>query len=164
MIHPDWDPVGIPISAISILAIPILAIVTPFRLSEEGWENFTIVIEYNCMHGWCFNDHDVLNGFQWLMTDMSKWQCCALVITWCAVGENVLVCKGGGQEKWSSGLREALPSNWSQWWCAKYYVQQACTPLRWWCDWIPILAIPILAIHLDQDHNFSNPSQPGNQF
>jgi hypothetical protein len=92
------------------------------------------------MHGWRFNDHDVLNMFKW-----PKWGCCTVVITWWAAGENVLDCKGGSQEKWSSGLQEALltdhngdvPNGYAPW---------ACTPLRWWCDWIPILVIPILAI------------------
>jgi hypothetical protein len=75
----------------------------------------------------------------------------------------VLDCKGGGQEKWSSGLWEAsltdhngdVPNG---------YAWQACTPLRRWCDWIPILAIWILAIHPKRNPNFSDPSQSGSRF
>jgi hypothetical protein len=47
------------------------------------------------------------------------------------------------------------------------YAQWACTPLRQWCDRIPILAIPILAIlilaipilaiHPNRDPDFSDP-------
>jgi hypothetical protein len=131
---------------------PILAIVTPFWLGEERGDNFTIVIEFNRMHRWRFNDHDVINRFKWL-----KWQCCAIVITWCAVGENMLDCKGGSQEKWSSGLREASPTDHNGD-VPNGYVRRARTPLRWWCNWIPILAIPILAIHPDWDPNFSDPN------
>jgi hypothetical protein len=70
----------------------------------------------------------------------------------------MLDCKGGGQEKWSSGLQEALLTDHSgdlpnsyAWW--------ACTPLRRWCNWILILAI-----HPDWDPNFSDPSQSGSRF
>jgi hypothetical protein len=71
------------------------------------------------------------------------------------VGEDVLDCKGGGQEKWSSGLREALLTDHNGD-VPNGYAWQACTPLRRWCnrililaihpDRIPILATPILAI------------------
>jgi hypothetical protein len=37
------------------------------------------------------------------------------------------------------------------------YAWWARTPLRQWCNRIPILAIPILVIHPDQDPNFSDP-------
>jgi hypothetical protein len=57
----------------------------------------------------------------------------------------VLDCKGGSQEKWSSGLQEALPTDHNGD-VPNSYARRACTPLRRWCDWIPILAIPILAI------------------
>jgi hypothetical protein len=41
----------------------------------------------------------------------------------------------------------------------------ACTPLRQWCDRIPILAIPILAILILVIHpNFGDPSQSGSWF
>jgi hypothetical protein len=71
------------------------------------------------------------------------------------VGENVLDCKAGSQEKWSSGLQEASPTdhngdvpNGYAWW--------AHTPPRRWCNQIPILVIhpdwdPILVIHPDWD-------------
>jgi hypothetical protein len=75
----------------------------------------------------------------------------------------VLDCKGGGQEKWSSGLQEALPTDHNGD-VPNGYAQRARTPLRRWCDRIPILAIPILAIHPDWDPDFSDPSQSGSQF
>ncbi len=82
-------------------------ILTPFWLGEERGEFY--YSHWIQLHAWM--------TFQWpwcpqwvSMTNMSKWRCCALVITWCAVGENVLDCKGGGQEKWSSGLQEASPT------------------------------------------------------
>jgi hypothetical protein len=78
VINPDRDP----ISAIPIFGILILAIVTPFWHDEERGENFTIVIEYNRMIGWCFNDHDVLNnGFQWLTCQSGDAYPRPLVIT-----------------------------------------------------------------------------------
>jgi hypothetical protein len=57
----------------------------------------------------------------------------------------MLDCKGGSQEKWSSGLQEALPADHNGD-VPNGYARQACTPLRRWCDRIPILVIPILAI------------------
>jgi hypothetical protein len=78
--------------------------------------------------------------------------------TWSeAPWENVLDCKLSSQEKWSSGLREASPTNHNGD-VPNGYVQRACTPLRWWWNQIPIFAIPILAIHSNQDPNFSNPN------
>jgi hypothetical protein len=73
----------------------------------------------------------------------------------------MLDCKGGGQEKWSSGLQKALPTDHNGN-VPNGYARRAHTPLRWWCDWIPILAIPILvipilAIHPDRDPDFSDP-------
>jgi hypothetical protein len=70
----------------------------------------------------------------------------------------MLDCKGGGQEKWSSGLWEAsltnhngdVPNGYSQW---------AHTPLRRWCN-----RIPILAIHPNRDPDFSDPSLSGSRF
>jgi hypothetical protein len=67
------------------------------------------------------------------------------------VGENVLDCKGGSQQKWSSGLWEALLTDHNGD-VPNGYAWRARTPLRQWCDWIPIfliliLAILILAIH-----------------
>jgi hypothetical protein len=49
------------------------------------------------------------------------------------------------------------------------YAWWACTPLRQWCDRIPILAILILAIlisaiHPDWDPDFSDPSRSGSRF
>jgi hypothetical protein len=87
---------------------------------------------------------------------------------WWAAGENMLDCKGGGQEKWSSGLQEALPTDHNGD-VPNGYARQACTPLRWWCDWIlilatPILAILILVIHPDWDPDFSNPFHLGSWF
>jgi hypothetical protein len=61
-------------------------------------------------------------------------------------------CKGGSQEKRSSGLQEALPTDHNGN-VPKGYARQARTPLRRWCN-----RIPILAIHPDQDPNFSDPS------
>jgi hypothetical protein len=75
----------------------------------------------------------------------------------------MLDCKGGGQEKWSSGLREASPTDHNGD-VPNSYARWAHTPLRRWCNRIPILVIPILAIHPDQDSNFSDPSQSGSQF
>jgi hypothetical protein len=75
----------------------------------------------------------------------------------------VLDCKGSGQEKWSSGLQEALPT-YNNGDVPNSYAQRACTPLRQWCNRIPFLAIPILAIHPDRDPNFSDPSRSGSQF
>jgi hypothetical protein len=57
------------------------------------------------------------------------------------VGENALDCKGGHQEKWSSGLQEASPTDHNGDVPNGHYVQQARTCLRQWCDRIPILAI-----------------------
>jgi hypothetical protein len=57
----------------------------------------------------------------------------------------VLDCKGSGQEKWSSGLREALPTDHNGD-VPNGYALRARTPLRRWCNRIPILAIPILAM------------------
>jgi hypothetical protein len=71
------------------------------------------------------------------------------------VGENILDCKGSSQEKWSSGLREALPIN-DNGDVPNGYAQRACTALGRWCDRIQILAIPILAIHPNWDPNFSD--------
>jgi hypothetical protein len=83
----------------------------------------------------------------------------------------VLDCKGGGQEKWSSGLQEALPTDHNGD-VPNSYARRARTPLRRWCDRIPILVIlflaipilaihpdriPILAIHPDRDPDFSDP-------
>jgi hypothetical protein len=73
----------------------------------------------------------------------------------------VLDCKGGSQEKWSSGLQEALPTDHNGD-VPNGYARRARTPLRRWCDRIPILAIPILAIpilaiHPDRDPDFSDP-------
>jgi hypothetical protein len=68
----------------------------------------------------------------------------------------VLDCKGSSQEKWSSGLQEASPTDHNGD-VPNGYARQACTPLRQWCDRIPILAIPILAIHPDRDPDFSDP-------
>jgi hypothetical protein len=56
----------------------------------------------------------------------------------------VLDCKGGGQEKWSSGLQEALPTDHNGD-VPNGYAQRARTPLRQWCDRIP-------------DPNFSDPN------
>jgi hypothetical protein len=75
----------------------------------------------------------------------------------------VLDCKGGGQEKWSSGLQEALPTNHNGD-VPNSYARQACTPLRQWCNQIPILVILILAIHPDRDPDFSDPSRSGSRF
>jgi hypothetical protein len=72
----------------------------------------------------------------------------------------MLDCKGGGKEKWSSGLQEALPTDHNGD-VPNSYARRARTPLRRWCNRIPILAIPILAIHPYWDPNFSNPSRSG---
>jgi hypothetical protein len=45
------------------------------------------------------------------------------------LSENVLDCKGGGQEKWSSGLQEALPTDHNGD-VPNGYARQARTPLR----------------------------------
>jgi hypothetical protein len=73
----------------------------------------------------------------------------------------MLDCKGGGQEKWSSGLQKALPTDHNGN-VPNAYARRARTPLRWWCDRIPILAIPILVIpilviHPNRDPDFSDP-------
>jgi hypothetical protein len=75
----------------------------------------------------------------------------------------MLDCKGGGQEKWSSGLQEALPTDHIGD-VPNGYVRRARTPLRRWSDRIPILAILILAIHPDRDPDFSDPSRSGSRF
>jgi hypothetical protein len=76
------------------------------------------------------------------------------------------IAKAAVKKKWSSGLQEEalltdhngdVPNGYAQW---------ACTPLRQWCNRIPILVIlilviPILAIHPDRDPNFSDPSRSG---
>jgi hypothetical protein len=73
------------------------------------------------------------------------------------------IAKAAVKKKWSSGLQEEalltdhngdVPNGYARW---------AHTPLRQWCDRIPILAIPILAIpilaiHPDRDPDFSDPS------
>jgi hypothetical protein len=73
------------------------------------------------------------------------------------------IAKVAVKKKWSSGLQEEalltdhngdVPNGYARW---------AHTPLRQWCDRIPILAIPILAIpilaiHPDRDPDFSDPS------
>jgi hypothetical protein len=146
--------VGIPILVIPILAIPILAIVTPFWLSEERGENFTIVIEYNCMHGWCFNDHDVLNRFKWHDEQREKTCWIARVVV---KKSGQVVCRRHCQP---ITMVAEVPNGYARW---------ARTPLRWWCDQIPILVIPvlvipILAIHPNRDPNFSNPSRLGSRF
>jgi hypothetical protein len=51
----------------------------------------------------------------------------------------VLDCKGSGQEKWSSGLQEALPTDHNGD-VPNGYARRARTPLRQRCDRIPILA------------------------
>jgi hypothetical protein len=76
------------------------------------------------------------------------------------------IAKAAVKEKWSSGLQEeALLTDHNgdvpKWW--------ARTPLRQWCNRIPILAItilaiPILAIHPDPDPDFSYPSRSGSRF
>jgi hypothetical protein len=59
-------------------------------------------------------------------------------------------------------LQEALPTNHNGD-VPNGYAQRARTPLRRWCNRIPILAIPILAIpilvihHHNRDPDFSNP-------
>jgi hypothetical protein len=63
----------------------------------------------------------------------------------------VLDCNGGGQEKWSSGLQEALPTDHNGD-VPNSYAWRARTPLRRWCN-----RIPILAIHPYRDPNFSDP-------
>jgi hypothetical protein len=74
------------------------------------------------------------------------------------------IAKAAVKKKWSSGLQEEalltdhngdVPNGYARW---------ARTPLRQWCDRIPILAILILAIHPDWDPDFSDPSQSGSQF
>jgi hypothetical protein len=71
----------------------------------------------------------------------------------------MLDCKGGHQEKWSSGLQEASPTDHNGDLPNGGYVQQARTCLRQWCD-----RIPILVIHPNWDPNFSDPSQLGSRF
>jgi hypothetical protein len=74
----------------------------------------------------------------------------------------VLDCKGGGQpRKWSSGLKEASPTDHNGD-VPNGYAWSACTPLRRWCNRIPILAI--LVIHPNQDPNVNDPSQSRSQF
>jgi hypothetical protein len=72
------------------------------------------------------------------------------------------IAKAAVKKKWSSCLQEEalltdhngdVPNGYALW---------DCTPLRQWCNRIPILAI--LAIHPDWDPNFSDPSQSGSQF
>jgi hypothetical protein len=80
----------------------------------------------------------------------------------------MLDCKGSSQEKWSSGLQEALPTDHNGD-VPNGYARWARTPLRRWCDRIPILvipilAIPILAIHPNWDPDSSDPSQSGSRF
>jgi hypothetical protein len=62
----------------------------------------------------------------------------------------VLDCKVGNQEKWSSGLQEALPTDHNGD-VPNGYAWRART-------------LPILAIHPDQDPDFSNPSRLGSRF
>jgi hypothetical protein len=64
----------------------------------------------------------------------------------------MLDCKGSGQEKWSSGLQEALPTDHNGD-VPNGYAWRARTPLRQWCN-----RIPILAIHPDWDPDFSDPN------
>jgi hypothetical protein len=82
-------------------------------------------------------------------------RCCDHVMS---SGRNVLDCKGGGQEKWSIGLQEALPTDHNGD-VPNGYARRARTPLRWWCD-----RIPILAIHPDQNPDFSDPSRSWSRF
>ncbi len=152
MIHPDWDPnFSSPNFSDSHTHLTWWGERRKFYYNH--WVQSHEQMMFQCP--WCP---------QWVaMTDVSRWQCCALVITWRAVEDNVLVCKGSGQEKWSSGLREASPTNHTGD-MANGYLWQACTPLRQWCDRIPILVIPILAIHPNRHPNLCNPSWLGSQF
>ncbi len=68
------------------------------------------------------------------------------------------------KKKWSSGLQEEalltdhngdVPNGYA-WW--------ARTPLRQWCNRIPILAIPILAVHPNRDPDFSDPDFSDHDF
>jgi hypothetical protein len=71
----------------------------------------------------------------------------------------MLDCKGGGQEKWSSGLQEALPTNHNGGWGAKWLcaVGSHSPEVMVWSD--PDFSDPGFS-----DPNFSNPSQSGSQF
>jgi hypothetical protein len=84
------------------------------------------------------------------------------------------IAKVAVKEKWSSGLQEEALLTDHNGDVPNGYVWWAHTPLRQWCDRIPILAIlilavlilviPILAIHPNWDPNFSDPSQSGSRF
>jgi hypothetical protein len=54
-------------------------------------------------------------------------------------------------------LQEALPTDHNGD-VPNGYVWWARTPLRQWCNWIPILAILILVIHPNRDPNFWDPN------
>jgi hypothetical protein len=60
------------------------------------------------------------------MTEVAMLRCCDHVMS---SGRNVLDCKGGGQEKWSIGLQEALPTDHNGD-VPNGYARRARTPLR----------------------------------
>jgi hypothetical protein len=66
----------------------------------------------------------------------------------------VLDCNGGGQEKWSSGLQEASPTDHNGD-VPNGYVRWARTPLRQWL----VRSDPDFS-----DPDFSNPSQSESRF
>jgi hypothetical protein len=139
--------------AILILAILILAIVTPFWLGKErGWVQLQHV---QMMFQWPWCPQWVSSNDQHV--EVAMLRSCDHVV--CS-GRKCVGMQGRRSRKvvkWFAGGMHALPTDHNGD-VPNGYAWQAQTPLRWWCDWIPILAIPILVIHPDRDPIFSDPN------